>query len=262
MASFKSHPLLIVAALIVLLLVNLTATAGLLWLIEEGWPEPRATFLRNQLHQIGFGILLSQVILIGYWLGLGGGRWYLRLVAAIALTLSTAMAIHFGVALSPTARHSGSEDPWAILGFILIAMMLTVSFMGFVLRRTRGWRLTWHQSVNHSAIHQFQIADGLLWMVVIGGALAAMRFVVSIEEDMRDQFLNISLMTVRMAAVVLAAMMTAFATTRRIRTVFLLVVFVTAIGVAFAVPDIYRGVQRARPSSRDRSLGAFIFRMQ
>src|SRR5438094_241930 len=78
MASSKSHPLLIAVALTLLLIVNLTAPGCLLWLIEEGWPGPSATFLRNQLHQIGFGILLSQVILIGYWLGLGDNRWYLR----------------------------------------------------------------------------------------------------------------------------------------------------------------------------------------
>jgi len=53
-------------------------------------------------------------------------------------------------------------------------------------------------------------------------------------------------MTARMAIVVLASMMTAFSTTRQIRTVLLLFALVTAIGIGFAIPDVYRGVERAR----------------
>jgi len=41
-------------------------------------------------------------------------------------------------------------------------------------------------------------------------------------------------------------MMTAFTTSRQLRKVVVMIVVVTAIGIAFAVPDIYRGVQRAR----------------
>lgn len=243
MVSSKSNPLLITAALAALIVANLAVTSGLLWIIQEWKPASGSRFLQNQLNQVWFGTLLSQVVLIGCWLGLGDGRWYVRLVAAIALTLATALAFHFGVVLSPTARRSADEEPWAIIGFILIAMMLAVSLVGFVLRRMRGWRLTWRASVQQLTIHQFQIADGLLWMVVIGGALAAMRFVVSIEEDFREQLVRISLLTARGAAIVLVAMVTAFSTARPMRNVIVLVSVVVAIGIAFAIPDVYRDLQ-------------------
>jgi hypothetical protein len=229
--------------LIAVAAANFAVTAGFFWLLQEWQTGPGSRFLQNQLGQVGFGILLSQVVLIGYWLGLGGGRWYVRLVGAIALTLGTALAFHFAALLSPTARRRGDDDPCAIIGFMLIAMMLAVSFVGFVLRRTRGWRLTWRQSVQQSVIHQFQIADGLLWMVVIGGALAAMRFVISIEEGSRSQLVDISLLAARGGAVVLLSMMTALATARAIRAVVILLAVVVTIGIAFAIPDIYRNLQ-------------------
>src|SRR3954452_17906540 len=173
MISSFSQMLRVTVALAGVVAANFAVTAGLLWLMQEWQPRPGSRFFLNQLHQVGFGILLSQVVLIGYWLGLADGRWYLRLVAANAMTLATALAIHWADALSPTARRGGDDDPWAIIGFILIAMMLTVSFVGFVLRRPRGWRLTWRQSMDFPVTHQFQIADALLWMIVISGALAA-----------------------------------------------------------------------------------------
>jgi len=244
-SPFNRHLLVTAAALIALVAANLALTAAMLWLIEEGYPA-KWVFFRNQFHQFAWGLLLSQVILVGYWLGLGDGRWYLRLVAAIALTLAIALALHWAERLSPRARRHGNESPWAILSFVLIAMMLVVSCVGFVLRRTRGWRLTWRSEVPANTIHQFQIADGLLWMIVIGGALAALRFVFSIEDSLQEQLLDISLMTTSIATVVLIAMMTAFTTSRQLRKVVVMIVVVTAIGIAFAVPDIYRGVQRAR----------------
>ena len=161
MASSKSHSLLMAATLAGLVAWNLALTVGLLcWM--QARPTPSWNLFWNLLNQFGLGLFLGQAILIGYWFGLAEGRWYIRLTAAIALTLSLALSLHWAWLLASMAGSRDVDDPWAIIGFVLIAMMLAASVLGFVLRRTRGWRLTWRWDVELAVIHQFQIADSLI----------------------------------------------------------------------------------------------------
>src|SRR6266481_10190265 len=66
MPSSKLHPLLIAAGLVALVAVNLAVMAGLLWLLEESLSRPTSILFRNVFPQIGFGMLIAQVILVGY----------------------------------------------------------------------------------------------------------------------------------------------------------------------------------------------------
>jgi len=204
---------------------------------SRGWPAR---------DEIPIGILLSQLTLAALWLGLGDGRWYVRLVVAIPLTFCLAKTIGIANQLSPKALSRGQPDPSAMIFFILLAMLLASSCFAFVLRRTRSWRLTWQQIGNVHATRQFQIGDALLWMIVVSGSLAALRFLVSIDNDFPAQLLDISMYTVKTMMVVTGTMIVAFSTRRKIRGLVLITLVVLVIGALFAVPDAYENVQRMR----------------
>lgn len=232
--------LLIVLAIVGLVLVNLLADVGLLWLIEE--------IFRNSawLDQIPIGVILGQLLLLALWFGLGDGRWYLRLVVAVALTLGIAKTI--GIAEYLGNRSQRNYDPGSsmVIAFMLLAMLLITSCFGFLLRRIRSWRLTWQPVESTPATGQFQVGDTLLWMCIVSGALASVRFVVSIDKDFPAQFLDIGLYTVKTTMVVLGAMMGAFSTRGRLRLAVLVSLTVLLIGAAFAVPDAYENVRQIR----------------
>src|SRR5688572_19179031 len=142
-----------------LIALNALTNVGLIWLLEE-------RVAGNQwFHQLAIGLLISQVVLAGLWLGLGDGRWLARLLVAVALSMLVAKTIGWATALSGTARRQGSDDPWAMISFMLIAMMLTTSLFASLLRRFRSWRLTWEEVTSIPATRQFRIVDALLWMM-------------------------------------------------------------------------------------------------
>jgi hypothetical protein len=243
MAFFTRHRLHVDVALAALLLANLLTDVGLLWLIEE-------RFSRSAwLDQIPIGVILGQLMTLGLWLGLGDGRWYHRLVVVVPLTFGIAETI--GIAELLTSRSHHDYDPGGpmMIAFIFLAMVLAVSLLGFVLRRTRGWRLTWQQITSSPVTSQFQVGDTLLWMIVLGGALAALRFLVTIDKDFPSQFLDIGLYGAKTTAVVLGAMLAAFTTRRRLSSLVLLSLFVVLIGAAFAVPDAWGNIQRMGTSA-------------
>ncbi|HEY2415578.1 MAG TPA: hypothetical protein VGI40_25270 [Pirellulaceae bacterium] len=215
-----------------LVLANLTADVGLLWLSSEilqHW---------SPLNEAAIGLLLGQVMLVGLWMGLGDGRWYVRGAIATALTISIARTLNIAAVLSP--KESRNEDPafWASVAFVLIPMMLAAAICGLMLRRFRGWRLTFQAATIIIPTTQFQIADALLWTTLISAGLAAVRFLASINA-FEDQLPELTLLTVRSLLAAICASVAAFSTRRRIRTGLWLSLTVLLIGAAFAVPDVY-----------------------
>ena len=234
--------LFVALAIVSLVLVNLLADVGLMWLSDK--------YFRGSswLDIIPVGVILGQLLLLALWLGLGDGRWYLRLVVSVALTLSMAKTIGIAELLSSRSRQDYNPGRSMMIAFMFLAMLLATSCFAFVLRRMRSWRLTWQEIVSGPATSQFQVGDTLMWMIVIGGALASIRFLVTIDEDFPSQFLDIGVFSVKTTMVVLGAMAAAFST-RRVRAVIFLALAVLLIGATFAVPDAYDSVQRMRASA-------------
>jgi len=234
-----------------LILLNALANVALIWLMEEH-------LVGNQwFNQLPIGILVSQVVLAGLWLGLGDGRWLARLVFAVALSMLAAKTIGWATALSGTARRQGTDDPWAMISFMLIAMTLTTSLFASLLRRLRSWRLTWEEVTSVPATRQFQIVDALLWMMPICGALAAIRFLTSLDNNFPQQLWDLALFTLRTTAILLVVLVAAFASRWHVKGAILLILAVLLIGAALSVPDIIRdfyrlgfGTQNAGPPGR------------
>jgi uncharacterized membrane protein len=65
-------------------------------------------------------------------------------------------------------------------------MMLAPALVGFLLRHFRSWRLTWQPSLKLAPTKQFQIADALLWTTLVSAGLAAVRFLVSLDNGFPD----------------------------------------------------------------------------
>jgi len=233
----RNH-LVLALSLAGLILLNALANITLIWLMEEH-------LVGNQwFNQLPIGILVSQVVLTGLWLGLGDGRWLARLIVAVAISMLAAKTIGWATALSDTARRQGADDPWAMISFMLIAMMLTTSLFASLLRRLRSWRLTWEEVTSVPATRQFQIVDALLWMVPISGALAAIRFLTSLDDNFPHQLWDLVLFTIRTTTILLVVMVAAFATRWHVKGVIVLILAVLSIGAAFSVPDIFRDFHR------------------
>jgi hypothetical protein len=233
-----SHRFAVGLALLGLVAANLLLDVWLVWLMEE-WFRGSWWF-----DQIPIGLLLSQLALLAFWLGLGDGRWYVRPLLAIPLTMCLAKSISIAMQLAPRARREA--DPSPTLFFILLAMLLATSSVAFALRRMRGWRWTWKPVVFAAASGQFQINDVLLVMIVLGGALAAVRFLITIDSDFPSQILDISLYAVKTMAVALGAMLLAYSKRHRVRGAVLLMLAVLLIGAVFAIPDAYKSVPRVQ----------------
>jgi len=239
-------------ALIGLVLANLLHDVAMVWLMEEGYGS-------WWLNPFAVAILLGPVMLLGMWFGLGDGRWYVRLLVAIALTIAVALSFAVVGQLSANARrHHDSDNPWAMISFVLISMMLAASLLAFVLRRTRNWRLTWWPPASDSPTRQFQIGDILLWMVLISGSLAAFKFIVSIDADFKDQILEISLLTARTTLIALAAMLAAFGRRNYLRTAVMLVMAVLFVGLIFSASEVYQAVQTLRSGTRAVALTRYV----
>jgi hypothetical protein len=234
---------ILAASLFGLVLANLAIDVGLIWFVEESNRQWRA------VHEVPIGILLGQLMLVGLWRGLGDGRWYLRIVVAIALTLAIAKTI--GVAESLLTRRNGTDPGHEmVIAFILLPMMLTSAVLAFVLRRIRGWRMTWQSlPVGVSPGSQFQMSDALLWTTVIGGALASCRFMLTIDQTFTSQLRDLSIYTAKTTAVVIAAAVLAFAPKHQVRTAIWFTIIVALVGAVFAMPDVCNDVQRMRTTA-------------
>jgi hypothetical protein len=231
---------ILAASLFVLVLANLAIDVGLIWLVEESnrqW---------QPVHETPIGILLGQLMLVALWCGLGDGRWYLRIVVSVVLTLALAKTI--GVAESLLTRRSGAEPGHdMVIAFILLPMMLAVALLAFVLRRVWAWRLTW-QPLQANALRgsQFQMSDALLWTTVAGGALASYRFMLTIDSDFTSQLRDLTIYAAKTAAVVFAATILAFSPKIHSRATIWFVIVVAMVGAVSAMPDAYDNFQRMR----------------
>jgi hypothetical protein len=121
-------------------------------------------------------------------------------------------------------------------------MMLTTALIAFQLRRFRGWRLTWEASPLGTAGGQFQLSDLLLWTVLISGALGAMRFLHSIDEQIHEQLFEFCRYTAQMTILVAIAAAIALAPRIRLWAVSLAIIGILALGAAFSTVDIYKSL--------------------
>lgn len=233
------HALLLTAWLGLLVVANLVLDVAALWFLDEIWKN------RGWLDQVPIGIILGQLMLVALWLGLGDGRWYIRLLAAVAITIALGKSIGIAGALTSNARDY-DPDPSMIVAFIFLAMMLASSWIGFVIRRLWNWRLTWEPGASLSAPRQFQIGDALLWMVIIGGSLGAIRFLMTINDDFLGQLREIIFYAAMTTSVTLAVMIYSFSHKKTWRSATLLVAIVLLLGIAVAIPDVYDNYQRMR----------------
>jgi hypothetical protein len=117
--------------------------------------------------------------------------------------------------------------------------MLVAAILGFLLRRFRNWRLTWQIAVNVSPTTQFQLADVLLWTTLIAAGLAAIRFLVTLDEDFSDQFLGIAVIVARSLGTVLTVLVASFAVRQYLRTGIATLVVLLLLGSMLSVTDIY-----------------------
>jgi hypothetical protein len=230
----------LVAGLVLLAGGNLALDVGALWFLEE------VVRSSEPYHQIPLGLILGQLMLTALWLGLGDGRWYVRLVPAVATSLGLGMAIGLAGRLSSRARNY-EPDPSAMIAFIFLAMMLAAACLAFVVRRTAGWRLTRGQTASVPVGRQFQVGDALLWMVFVGGSLGAIRFLMTIDETFVEQSRDIALYSVLAVIVAFSSSVMAFSNRWRERAVLAGVVVLT--GALVAVPDAYDYVQRMRATA-------------
>jgi hypothetical protein len=236
-----------------LLAANLLIDVCLVWLMERSFPGS------SWFDQIPIGVLVSQLILMAMWVGLGDWRWYVRLVIAVPVTFCLAQTIGVASRLSSPSFNRYEPDPSPVVAFIFLAMMLAASCVAFILRRTWSWRLTWQDVKSAPAARQFALGDALLWMIVIGGSLAAIRFLISIDRDFPTQILDIALYTVKTAAVVVAAMLLVFSSRFQMRAVGIFVFVVLLIGAGFAVPDAYESVRQMRVMGTTRPLPTYRY---
>ena len=223
-----------------LMAANLTLDVAALWLSEKVW--------RNSPDdQVPIGFILGQLMLMALWLGLGDGRWYMRLVIAVAFTLSLGQALSVAGRLTAISGSNEPDNSMAV-AFIFMSMMLAVSCLAFVIRRAFGWRLTWAHEMGAQPLAQFQIGDTLLWMLIIGGALAAIRFVFTLDESWRDSIGDIVKYTI-MTSVVTTAAMAASIQRWSWKGWILFLVLIALTGIGGAVPEAFQRIQALRATA-------------
>ena len=225
-----------------LIFVTLILDIGMMWLLSEA--QHRWQWLNDAIS----GVLVGQVILIGMYLGLGNGRWYVRTGAAVCLTLAVARSMGIAAMLSEHERKNGDPDFWATISFLFIPMMLAAAFTGLMLRRFRGWQLTWQSSPHELPGRQFQISDVMIWTTLLAMALAAVKFLMMYDEHLSDQFLNLSMLAACITVAVTCGMIAAFVTSRVGRVVLLLSLTLVVETVLFSIPEICRLIQRSSPN--------------
>jgi hypothetical protein len=192
------------------------------------------------------GALLAQLVLLGIWLALGDGRWYVRLLVAVPLDFVSSA----GVALAQylAGQLSKPEDEWAMIGFMFLLIVLASCDAVLPLRRLRDWRFTGEPVVDESApprLGQVNIADYLLWMIPFGGLMAVIRFILSVQDNFASQLSQIFFYVAALLATVVAAMLTVFSSRLRgWRKWLLLAALVVLVGLALAAPEIYGNLRQ------------------
>jgi hypothetical protein len=230
--------LAIVASVLGLVAVNLVVLTAFLWAMEE------SIVGAQWFDQVGIGLLLGQITLIGVWFGLGDRRWYMRLPVAVALVITTARCLGWAGLLSKSSHRSPNADQAMVIAFILLAMMLATALTAFILRRMRGWRLTWDTTTVASPMRQFQIADAMLWMLLVSGAFGAMKFLHTIDSEIGGPYLDLAMYVAESTALVLLAVLAAFARRWSLKASAAAACAVVMIGAAGGIPDTWRHLDR------------------
>jgi hypothetical protein len=202
----------------------------------------------DALGMASMGAQLAQLVLLGVWLALGDGRWYVRLLVVVPLDFASSA----GVALAQylAGQLSEPEDEWAMIGFFFLMIVLASCVAVLPLRRLRDWRFTCEPVVDESApprLGQVNIADYLLWMIPFGGLLAVIRFIMSVQDNFARQLSQIFFYVAALLATVLAAMLTVFSSRLHgWRKWLLLAALVLLVGLVLAMPETYRNFQQIR----------------
>lgn len=233
-------------ALAALLLANLLLDVGLVHYVLQhapALPGASAAFV----HRAFPPICLVQVLLVASWLALGGGKWYWRLLAAIPPTICVALSEGMALAITPTAwapREGTLIDHIFKRGAMytcwFLAILLTVFAALLPLRRLGQLRLTREPLAEQPALPQFSAADVFVWLVPIGGVLAVVRLLLSFGKEEigpNPQFLVLD--PLRIAPLVAAAALAAFASRRRIAWLVLVGLTLLVAGGS-AIAEYYR----------------------
>jgi hypothetical protein len=233
----------IVFGLAALLAIDFAMTTVFLWLVEN------RSLGGNWAGFFGMGLLFGQVLVLGLWLALGDAKWYWRLAGSAFATMLLAQSITL---TSRFSRDGFTEDenPAAWPTLVLLVALLLVHMVLWPMRQVGSWRLTWGRyESTATTISQFRTGDLLLWMAVIGGVLAALRFMTSVIGDSGGLFKFI-LQVLGMVLLTVVAMLTAFARQRVVRHFVLLIVLALLIGGSLAAFEAWERFQVAQPTVR------------
>jgi hypothetical protein len=247
----------LVLGVLALIAVNWLGSVGLIWGTNE-WSA--AVAWRHDVSMgVVYGVVFGQLALVALWLGLGDWRWYVRLLIGVVLTFSLAGAI--GVAESSSRERSGDYDPAQsmVIAFILLSMLLATSCIGLALRQLLGWRLTWAEVSSAPGVGQFQIRDVLLGMLILGGSMAALRFLISIDSDFPSQILDLSLFGLVAAVAALVAMRLAFSTERWLRKAIVSAAILLLTGALFAALGPHEAAWQMPATTLAASFYQFLF---
>ena len=82
------------------------------------------------------------------------------------LTISIALSFKIAEWLERRSRQNLNYDYDSDgVMFVCLAMMLVAALVGFILRRIRGWRLTWNDQLSTVATRQFrQMGANSVWL--------------------------------------------------------------------------------------------------
>jgi hypothetical protein len=155
-----------VAGLVALVAVNLAATVAMHWYAGQRLTGSRSIF--EAVH----GAMFMQLAMLGTWLTLGDGKWYLRALAAIPLAMCLGFSRGFAILLSPMLRQRLS-DSWQVDNFwamfFSLELLLVLVIVLIPLRKLFGWRLTSFVGESTISSSQFSLTDMMIWMIPIGG---------------------------------------------------------------------------------------------
>jgi hypothetical protein len=248
-ALWQAIPLAAVAIL------NLLLDGVLIWLMEH------YSSASNWLNEALIGTLLGCIALTGLWCGLGDGRWYLRVAVGVALCIATAWFFACIAMLTARSPSSSQPDEAMALGFLLMPILLAVALFAFQLRRLRGWRLTWFANTASQPGKQYQLGDMLLWMVLIGGALAAIRFLNVLDSSFYEGLLDLGLLAAHVALVTFITTVITFRRAGlRLRDLAFLALAIILLGSLFSSHQIYVSLRISQPGLGVIAYASLIFR--
>src|SRR5262245_61258128 len=120
----------VAVALAGLVITNLAIDVAVIWLMEDQFPG------EVWYDSIPFGLLMSQILLLGLWLGLGDGYWWVRASIAFSLTVCVAFTIRIAFSfVSERLQVNEQHNPWGAAALAFMIMMLIASCFALVVKR-------------------------------------------------------------------------------------------------------------------------------